>query len=592
MFKLKNIVLTGLVALCSFSVNIQANELFGNTKGSLIEKNNIFNMEKTSSGPLEVEQAFQPDFSLNKDSFDVTFNLQNKYYIYQDKIKLSVNGKSYNLEMPKPIVKNDPVFGTVNVFENYTTFKTHINSKDDLLNISLQYQGCSEEFKICYPVEIKKISLNNIYQDKYKEEPVDTVKEIIIEKDSSIFDKASDATFISKFIAKENYAVTLSIFLLFGILMAFTPCVFPMIPILSGLIVKDNKRHPFVLSSLYVLGIALCYASIGVVLKLINFNIQIALQNIYLLIVTSILMFVLALNMFGFINLSMPASIQSKLHNKTVDLEKNKSPFKLIAIGYLSALILSPCAVAPLAGTLLFASQYDSIVYSSLLLFTLGLGSGIPLILWGTSMKKILPKSGMWMYEVKNFIGMLLIAVGLYLISKLIPWNDGSLLSAIYRTVVFGSVIGYVIKFFDFNLRNKIVSFIISVLIIFSFNISNNAHIVKNENAKNDFIKIEKIEDIKTDQLSMLYVGADWCVSCKEMENYTFSDQTVINELKNYKVYFLDITEMSDSKKEILNKFNLQIAPFYVLYDKEGNQKNEIHIGYIEKNKFLEILKN
>lgn len=590
MSKFKKTIITGLITFIGLS-SIQASELFGNTKSSLIEKNSIFNIENAETVPLPVDEAFQPDFILNKDTFDVTFNIQNNYYIYKDKIKLSVNGHNYNLEMPNSTIKHDPIFGTVNVFENFTKLKTQINSKNDLLDISLQYQGCSEEFKICYPVEIKNTSLKNIYKDQYKVNKLESIKEVEKVDSTNIFTSSSDANFISKFIAKENYAVTLSIFLLFGILMAFTPCVFPMIPILSGLIVKDNKRHPFILSSLYVLGIGLCYASIGIVLKLINFNIQIALQNIYLLIFTAILMFILALNMFGFINLSMPAFIQSKLHNKTVDLEKNKTPFKLIAIGYLSALILSPCAVAPLAGTLLFASQYDSVVYSSLLLFILGIGSGIPLIIWGTSMKKILPKSGMWMYEVKNFIGMLLIAVGLYLLSKLITWNDGSILSAIYRTIVIMSIIGYAIKFFDFNLRNKIVSFIISAIIVFSFNISNHSNMIKQENAKNDFIKIEKFEDIKTDGLSMLYVGADWCVSCKEMENYTFSDPTIIENLKKYKVYFLDITEMNNDKKNILNKFNLQIAPFYVLYDKDGKQKNEIHIGYIEKNKFLEILK-
>lgn len=584
----------GIVLFSAFTPFLQANDLFGNNgiKSSIIEKNNLVNFgQEQVNGPLDVEMAFQPDFILNNDKFEVTFNLQNKYYIYKDKIKLSVNGKSYKLNMPESINKNDPVFGNVEVFENFTMMDTKLNTFQDNLNISLQYQGCSEEFKICYPVEVKNTTLKNIYKKDYIQE--NDNKNIKIDDDISvntILNKSTDANFISNFIAKENYFITLFIFLLFGLLMAFTPCIFPMVPILSGLIVKHDKNHPFILSSLYVLGIALCYASIGFILKIINFNIQIALQNIYLLIFTSLIMLLLAASMFGFVNLRMPSFIQSKLHNETEKLDKSKNPLALIGIGYLSALILSPCAVAPLAGTLLFASQYDSIFYSSALLFTLGIGSGIPLIIWGTSMKKILPKSGNWMYEVKNFIGLLLVAVSFYLLSKIIPINDDGLLSILFKSTIIMTLIAYILKFADITLKNKIIAFLIGFILIFNININNSSNI-KSENAKNSFINITSLNEIQPNSKSLLYVGADWCVSCKEMEYTTFADKDVISELKNYKVYFLDITEMSESKKKILNKFNLQIAPFYVLYDNEGNQKKEIHIGYIEKSKFLEILK-
>ena len=446
MFK-KVLLITAFIA--SSNAIALDNGLFSNSKSSLIEKESVFQTSGYSDskkGPLDVEQAFQPDFILDNNKFEVTFNVQERYYIYKDKLSLKVNGKDYTLNMPEAIMKNDPVFGNVYTYEGYTEFDTLINSNKDKLDIQLKYQGCSDEYKICYPMETYNTSLTNIYKNNYVEDKVDAVaktesetispvKETAIapmEKSTSFFDNSDDAGFIAKFIKQENYAVTLGLFLVFGILMAFTPCTFPMIPILSSIIMKHEGKNPLVLSTLYVIGIALCYASIGLVLKLFNFNIQILLQNIYLLIATSIVMFILALSMFGFINFRMPAFIQGKISEKASTLDKSNNPLSLVLSGFLSALILSPCAVAPLAGTLIFASQYDSLVYSTLLLLTLGIGSGIPLILWGTSFRKVMPKAGNWMYHIKDFIGVMLLFVGLYLLAKIIPFHGSSLISIIF----------------------------------------------------------------------------------------------------------------------------------------------------------------
>jgi thiol:disulfide interchange protein DsbD len=605
MFK-KVILITALMA----GSNAMAldNGLFSNSKSSLIEKESVFETSgygDVKKGPLDVEQAFQPDFILDNNKFEVTFNIQERYYIYKDKVSLKVNGKDYMLNMPEAVMKDDPVFGRVYTYEGYTEFDTSINSNKEKLDIQLKYQGCSDEYKICYPMETYNTSLTNIYKNTYVEEktiepstssttPATTpvVQSTENSKSSSFFDNADDAGFIAKFIKQENYSVTLGLFLVFGILMAFTPCTFPMIPILSSIIMKHQGKNPLVLSSLYVVGIALCYASIGLVLKLFNFNIQILLQNIYLLIATSIVMFILALSMFGFINFRMPSFIQGKINEKASSLDKSNNPFSLVFSGFLSALILSPCAVAPLAGTLIFASQYDSLVYSSLLLLTLGIGSGIPLILWGTSFKKIMPKAGNWMYHIKDFIGVMLLVVGLYLLSKIIPINGTSLTSIVFKTACFSVLIGYLIKFFDFNVKNKILLFLITFIMMFSFNMKTNEHSSQApQNAKASFLQANRLADIKEAPYTMVYVGADWCVSCKEMELTTYADSEVIEALKGYTVYYVDITDMDQNKKEILKKYDLQIAPFYVLYDKEGKRKDETYIGYLNKTKFLEIIK-
>jgi thiol:disulfide interchange protein DsbD len=607
MFK-KVLLITALIA----GSNAMAldNGLFSNSKSSLIEKESVFQStgySDSKSGPLDVEQAFQPDFILDNNKFEVTFNVQERYYIYKDKLSLKVNGKDYTLNMPEAIMKNDPVFGNVYIYEGYTEFDTSINSNKDKLDIQLKYQGCSDEYKICYPMETYNTSLTNIYKNNYVKEvssdvsvpvtntlvnPTPELLNTPVSKSTSFFDNSNDAGFIAKFIKQENYAVTLGLFLIFGILMAFTPCTFPMIPILSSIIMKHEGKNPLVLSSLYVIGIALCYASIGLVLKLFNFNIQILLQNIYLLVATSIVMFILALSMFGFINFRMPSFIQGKITEKASSLDKSNNPLSLVLSGFLSALILSPCAVAPLAGTLIFASQYDSLVYSTLLLLTLGIGSGIPLILWGTSFRKVMPKAGNWMYHIKDFIGVMLLVVGLYLLAKIIPFDGSSLTSILFKTVCFSVVIGYLIKFFDFSLKNKVLLFLITFIMMFSFNMKTNEHVTQApQNAKLSFLHANTLADIKETPYTMVYVGADWCVSCKEMELTTYADSDVIDALKGYTVYYVDITDMDENKKEILKKYDLQIAPFYVLYDKEGKRKEETYIGYLNKTKFLEIIK-
>jgi len=373
--------------------------------------------------------------------------------------------------------------------------------------------------------------------------------------------------------------------------MAFTPCVFPMVPIISSIIVKHDKKHPVLVSSLYVLGIGLCYSTIGIILSLFNFNIQVALQNIYFLILTSIFIFILALTMFGFINIRMPNFILSKLHEKTEELDKKNNYHSLILSGFISALMLSPCAVAPLAGALLFASKYENYLYSTFLLFVLGFSSGLPLIIFASSLKKILPKAGKWMYEIKYLIGILMVFVSYSLLDKVISHNSYDLIRIIFNTVVVSTLIFYFLKFSNFDIKNKISLGFIFLTIIFTIFFSNKGIEENDKNIKEEFLKLNKIEDLKIDSKTLIYVGADWCVSCRQMESSTFRDKEVIEELKKFKVYYLDITDVTPEEKEILSKYNLQIAPFYVLYDSNEKQFEEINIGYLDKIKFLEMLK-
>ena len=251
--------------------------------------------------------------------------------------------------------------------------------------------------------------------------------------------------------------------------------------------------------------------------------------------------------------------------------------------------MLSPCAVAPLAGTLLFASQYESILLSSFLLFLLGIGSGIPLIIFSTSFKKLLPKAGHWMYEIKHAIGLTMVLISYYLLSKIIPLNSSDYISILFKTVIFFTVILYLMKFISLDFKSKVSLSLIFSTIIFAIFLNGNTKEINN--VKKDFINLDKIEDLIIDRKTMIYVGADWCVSCKQMENSTFQDIEVINKLKEFKIYYVDITNMTEKEKEILKTFNLQIAPFYVLYDNKGIKLDEVNIGYLNKVKFLEILK-
>lgn len=542
---------------------------------------NFLENKNNNSEPLSSIEAFQPEIVLEKEELKIYFNVQPRHYLYADKIFLTINDKITEIIKPNGIQKNDPIFGNVLTYENFTTITSIVNDNSEKLNIKLNYQGCSEVFNICYPPEIITINENNIYKEKYSKK--------INEKEFNIFNNQTDALAISNYIQNENVILVAIAFLGIGILMAFTPCVFPMIPIISSIIVKHDKKHPVLVSSLYVLGVALCYMSIGLILNIFDFNIQIALQNIYLLIATSLIIFILALSMFGFINIRLPNFIQSKIHEGTKKLDKKNNYSSLVLSGYLSALMLSPCAVAPLAGTLLFASQYESIILSSLLLFLLGLGSGIPLIIFSTSFKKLLPKAGHWMYEIKHAIGLTMVLISYYLLSKIIPLNSSDYISILFKTVIFFTIIVYLMKFISLDLKSKISLSLIFSTIIFAIFLNGNTKEINN--VKKDFINLDKIEDLIIDKKTMVYVGADWCVSCKQMENSTFQDIEVINKLKEFKIYYVDITDMTEKEKEILKTFNLQIAPFYVLYDNKGIKLDEVNIGYLNKVKFLEMLK-
>lgn len=544
---------------------------------------NFINSSKNSH-PLPVEEAFQPEINLLEKEFQVNFNVQPKHYLYKDKIKLFVNEEEVLLNKKEGILKDDPLFGKVFIYENFTTFKTNINSDKEKLNITLKYQGCSEEFKICYPPEEYTVVKNNKYIKEFKSEKLEN---IIDYKD--ILNNQSDANKISNYINNQEPLFIILIFLLLGLLMAFTPCVFPLVPIISAIVVKHDKKHPLIVSSLYVFGIGLCYSAIGIIINLFDFNIQIALQNIYFLWATAIFIFILALSMFGVINLRVPNFIQNKIQEKNKKLDNNKHYYSVVLSGFLSALILSPCAIAPLAGALLFASQYDSIYFSSIILFALGLGSGIPLIIFSSSLKKILPKTGIWMYEVKNGIGMMMIFISYYLVSKIIPLSSNDFSSSLFKVIIFSTLIAYLLKFISLDFKSKSILFIISVILLLS-NFNNNIEQKNLENIKDNFEILKNIKDLKINKKTLVYVGADWCVACKQMEKLTFKNEEVINKLKEFKIYYVDITELSNEEKIILNKYNLQIAPFYVLYDSEGTQSEEINIGYLDKNKFLEIL--
>lgn len=553
---------------------------------------NIFE-QNSSKSPLDVESAFQPNITLNPDSLILEFNVQPKHYLYKDKLKISINNKPIDYISPKSHNKLDPIYGNVQIFEGFTKITSDIPTvKENTIKLEVMYQGCSEEFNICYPEEklVKEI-INPYYKDisNTTATNISTTKNI---DTSSIIVGFEDSNYVLDLISGGSYIFTLSVFLIFGLMMAFTPCIFPMVPILSSIVVKHDKKHPLFVSFLYVLGISLCYASIGLILKLFNFNIQLLLQNQYTLLLTAIIMIILSLSMFGIINFRLPTFIQQKIHNETEMLDKKDNPIYLIGSGYLSALMLSPCAVAPLAGTLLFASQYDSIIYSSLLLFTLGIGSGIPLMLWGTSFKKILPKTGIWMYEIKYIMGIFILMVSLYLLNKIIPLNDQDVITpALLKTAVISILLGYLVRFINIDSRSKIILILILIITVFNTNYKN-VDTVNNPSIKKEFVVVNNMDELNKNinGKTLLYVGADWCTSCKQMENTTFRDSNVKAKLKEFKVLYLDITDITTEEKNILENFNLQIAPFYVLYNNKGIKDDKIYIGYLNNEKFLEIL--
>ncbi len=563
---------------------------------------------------LSADQAFQ-FFATIDDNQDlqVHWQIAQGYYLYREKIDLQLIDSKYikllEYDIPHGVAKYDEAFGDVEIFHDNLSFSVPLSrssTAEHSLMLTVKYQGCAER-GVCYPPMEKTVSL------------LLPAVATLTDNDSSITSKkkpASEQDLIIQALQQDSFALTLLSFLGFGLLLAFTPCVFPMIPILSGIIVGQGKnithRKAFLLSLSFVLASAVTYTIFGVLAALFGSNLQAAFQAPWIIYLFSGIFILLSLSMFGFYNLEIPKSLQSRLHNVS-DQHRDGSYIGAAIMGIFSSLIVGPCVAAPLAAALIYIGQTGDVILGGAALFVMGFGMGVPLLIIGASAGSLLPKAGHWLNASKSIFGVIMLAVAVWMLERVIApeltmlfWAMLAIIPSIYLRVLDP------IPVIDSGWHKLwkgvgVVLFTYGLLILIGLSAGNinplqplaGLSLGGASERKETPIAFKRIssltqlqQEIKTannnGQWVMLDFYADWCISCKEMEHYTLSHPEVKKALGNFVLLQADITKNNADDKALLNAFNLIGPPAILFFNlNQQEQTGDRVIGFQEKDAFL-----
>jgi thiol:disulfide interchange protein DsbD len=542
------------------------------------------------------------------------FNITPDYYLYRNKINFNIANDKFHIahiELPNGEVKNDPNFGPLEVYHQSFQARIILDKVDisEQLTLNASYQGCSDK-GLCYPPIDKTFNIDF----------VQTLSATATSPSSNIDNKnisGNDNIQIAKIFKGGSFWLIVSFFFGAGLLLALTPCVFPMIPILSGIIVgrghKITHAHALILSLAYVLGMAITYAVAGVAAGYSGNLISNALQTPWVLGSFATIFVVLSLSMFGLYELQLPTAIQSRLSDTSNKLHGGHIS-GVFVMGALSAIIVGPCVAAPLAGALLYISQTHDAVLGGTALFFLALGMGAPLLVIGSSAGALLPKAGAWMESVKRFFGVLMLAMAIWIISPIISIMVLMLLIA--ALLIFAAIYLHALDSLPQNARGlkklgKGLG-ILSLLLGVSYLIGalSGAHdilrplgnILYSSNqvpAGLNFSRIKSSSELDAritqakGHIVMLDFYADWCVSCKEMDRLTFSDSSVQSKLKNALILQADVTANDSEDKILLQRFQLFGPPATLFFDTHGKELTDFRVtGYQDTTQFINSLQN
>jgi thiol:disulfide interchange protein DsbD len=569
---------------------------------------------------LDIAQSIDQSNTNNQVQINADFKIAPGYYLYKERIKFELSpALDHEIKLPAGDIKDDPNFGKMEVYHHDITGNIIIKSTDSsAITIKATYQGCSEK-GLCYSPQHKTFTINPqavANSDNSGESKVPA----IINSDSSanstsISDNDSQAANLLK--SGKWWLIILGFFTA-GLLLSFTPCVFPMIPILSSIIIGKNahvtRLHAFNLSLAYTFGMCLTYTLAGIAAGLSGQMLSSALQTPWALGFGALVFVLLALSMFGFYELKLPSNLENGLMSMSRRIKGGKF-FSDFLMGILSALIISPCVAAPLAGALLYISSTNDVVLGGVALFSLSLGMGVPLILIGASAGTLLPKVGSWMNAVRNLFGVLMIGVAVWLITPVIPvsvqlalWAALLIVPAIFMHALdplpvdakpalrFWKGIAIMLLATGLTMLVGALSNAKSPLQPLGGLFATNGS-AQVQHASLNFKRVKNLAELDAElqaaqgKMVMLDFYADWCVSCKELDQFTFSDQRVQTALKNTVLLQVDVTANSEDDKALLQKFNLFGPPGILFFnDKAQEETNLKVVGYKNADDFLQIL--
>ena len=570
----------------------------------------IFTALSTQAGLFDKKPAFLPvdeafQFSAakseNQENVIVNWSIAEGYYLYQEKISVKLNQEenaSFDVATfsISPEDYNDPYFGLMKIFKKpvQAIFKASQSplKAEDMVEIA--YQGCTEGF--CYPPEVKEIKVADLpIAQVANTEKTSENSTALSAQPKAEQDRLAESLFNSK------YAVFG--FFLLGLGLAFTPCVLPMLPLLSAIVIGQNQRpnmwRAFALSFVYVQGMAVTYTLLGLVVAAIGLPFQVALQHPYVMIGLSIIFVLLALSMFGVFTLQLPSSLQTKL--SLLSQQQKAGAFGgVFLMGMIAGLVASPCTSAPLSGALLYVAQSGDLFTGAITLYLLALGMGVPLILITLFGNKILPKSGMWMETVKKLFGFVMLALPVFLISRILPDEWTPRLWAMLGTAFF--------IWFAFQMPKNGTGWVFRILFLVAAMISvkplqtwvwgetSTPSAVENKAVSHvEFKKVKSEAELQqalaenNKSLVMLDLYADWCVACKEFEKETFSDPSVQKAFGDMLLLQVDMTKNSEENRVLMTKYKVLGLPTILFFNREGKEIEGSRInGFMPPVEFLQ----
>jgi thiol:disulfide interchange protein DsbD len=561
---------------------------------------------------VPVDEAFKPVLiPIDGNTVEISFEVLDDYYLYKDKISvtaLSENVQLGNLDLPKGKVKYDEFFGESEVYleDVFARLPLARATPEEMeLELEVNFQGCAEG-GLCYPPTTRVVTTSL--------PKATTVTDLASMPDRSA--PVSEQGKLAQVITGSSIWVTIGVFFVAGLGLAFTPCVLPMVPILSGIIAGEGDNvspsRGFFLAFTYVMGMALIYTAAGVGAAAAGLQLQATFNQPWVLILFSSLFVALAFGMFGAFDLQMPSAIQSRLATVSGN-QKSGTAIGAFVMGALSALVVTACVAPALIAALTVMAQTGDMLRGGTALFAMSLGMGAPLLAVGAAQGQLLPKAGAWMVAVKAAFGFMFLGLAVWMLSRILP---GSVTLALWAVLIFmiGVFMGGLTTLTtDSTITQKLgkgfgLLAIIYGLLLFLGSLTGGSNPLKPlatvsfgsgvmvaEEKHLEFQRIKTVADLDREiaaaaasgKTAMLDFYADWCVSCIEMEEYTFTDAGVQAALANSVVLQADVTANDAEDQELLNRFGVFGPPTIIFFGKDGQQRHGYEVvGFMKAEDF------
>lgn len=598
-----------------FSIILASLSLFSTMSNATPSVDPLKDLFASQTEYLPVDESFIFDFKQVDNKVVLDWTIADGYYLYKDKFQFQAeNAIVLDTVKQDGTQIEDEFFGVVNVYFFESQIEVSFSDISDGAYLNIRYQGCAKA-GFCYNPTVKRIPLDAISAEQITSllatentKNTATTQSTANSPSAASPSVTSQQNSLADSLANESLLWTLLIFFGLGVGLAFTPCVFPMFPILSSIIAGQSNmtvKKGLWLAFIYVQGMAITYSLLGLVVASMGVQFQAALQHPAVLIAVSIIFVLLAGAMFGWYNLQLPQSWTNKL-TQVSNKQKSGNLVGVFVMGLLSGLIASPCTTAPLTGALLYVAQTGDLLIGFVTLYVLSLGMGLPLLLIGASGGKLLPKAGNWMNVVKNLFGFILLAIPLILLERFVDLEWVLLLAGILLIVMAGYFHSQYLGQASNTAKSgfwvvSLFSFLLGFVLIIKPILPTPVASASAKSHEVEFIKVSNMTEIKQQIAQanaagkpvMLDLYADWCVACKEFEAFTFSDSAVQDKMADFVLLQIDMTANNDADIEVLTEYDILGLPTILFFNTSGGELTTQRVtGYMNATTFLAHLKS